>query len=208
MNASRRVLAKRFIDEYWSYYLQIENDVIDTFNYVEPDIRNFIAFSRKYKDLLSSIGSEVDVVGKSIAELIDTNDNKLPDSRIAHWGYVVEQRFPGISSVTIDVRGFFQLTPWNNWANEKAKDKNGRVIYRLKDGSSNPEWWRAYNKTKHRRRSLANPEDSNYERANLKNVLNGLAGLFALEITLAEVIGHVPLPEEPQSKLFKLIDTK
>lgn len=208
MNVDRSVLAKRYFDEYWSYYLQIENDVIDTFNYVEPDSRNFGSFSRKYKDLLSAIGSEVDVVGKSIAELIDTNDKKLPDAHIAHWGLVVERRFPHISSVTLDVRGIFQLTPWNNWANEKSKDKNERVIYRLKDGSSNPEWWRAYNKTKHRRRSLANPEDSNYERANLKNVLNGLAGLFALEMSLAEVVGRVPLPEEPQSKLFKLIDAK
>lgn len=208
MNVDRSVLAKRYFDEYWSYYLQIENDVIDTFNYVEPDSRNFGSFSRKYKDLLSAIGSEVDVVGKSIAELIDTNDKKLPDAHIAHWGLVVERRFPHISSVTLDVRGIFQLTPWNNWANEKSKDKNERVIYRLKDGSSNPEWWRAYYKTKHRRRSLANPEDSNYERANLKNVLNGLAGLFALEMSLAEVVGRVPLPEEPQSKLFKLIDAK
>lgn len=208
MNANRSVLAKRFIDEYWSYYLQIENDVIDTFNYVEPDSRNFGSFSHKFKDLLSAIGSEVDVVGKSIAELIDPNDKKLSEAPIAHWGFVVERCSPFISSATIDMRGNFQLMPWKNWANEKSKDINDRVIYKLKNGSSNPEWWRAYNKTKHRRRSLANPEDSNYERANLKNVLNGLAGLFALEITLAEVIGCDSLTEELQSKLFKLIDTE
>ena len=204
----RSALAKRFIDEYWSYYLQIENDVIDTFSYVEPDIRNFSTFSRKYKDLLSAIGSEVDVVGKSIAELVDTNDKKLADAHIAHWGFVVERFFPRISSAAVSMRGNIQLVPWKNWSNEIAKDKNKHTIYRLQSASSNPEWWKAYNKTKHRRRSLANPEDSNYERANLKNVISGLAGLFTLETILAEVIGRGSLPEKPQSKLFKLSDTE
>lgn len=208
MTVSGSALAKRFIDEYWSYYLQIENDVVDTFDYVEPDSRNFGVYSRKYKDLLSAIGSEVDVVGKSIAELVVTNDKKLADAQIARWGFAVERFFPHISSAAVTMRGNIQLTPWKNWSNEMAKVKNNRIIYRLKNGSSNPEWWIAYNKTKHRRRSLANPEDSNYERANLKNVLSGLAGLFTLEMILAEATGRVFQSVDPQSKLFKLIDAE
>lgn len=208
MIENRGALLSKFIDEYWLYYLQIESDVVETFNYVEPDSKNFDAFSRRYKDLLSAIGSEVDVVGKSIAEIVDTRDKKLADAHIAHWGFVIEQFFPNISSVLVVMRGNIQFTPWKNWANERARDKKNRIIYRLKGNSKNPEWWIAYNKTKHRRKSLANPDDSKYDRANLKNVLNSLAGLFSLEMFLAEVVGHTLLPEEPQSKIFKLSNMK
>lgn len=206
MDANMTALSQRFVSEYWSYYQHIENDVASTFKYVELDEINFDTYSRHYKDLLSAIGSEVDVVGKSIAELVDTTDKKLSKAPISHWGFVVEKACPRISAATVRTQSGICFSPWKNWKNEVAQDKNQRTLYRLVKGAENPEWWRAYNKTKHRRKSLTNPDDSSYEKANLGNVLNALAGLLILEIVLKDVIGQDRFTKELRSEIFPSID--
>ena len=177
-------LQQRFMHDYWSYYLEIERDVQNTFRYVELDTKNSRAYSREYKNLLDSIGSEVDVVGKTVAELCSPNDAELKRAPIAHWGYIVQQAASHISEASISLDNGSQITPWKNWRNEQGRNKKGNIIYRLQKGAENPEWWRAYNKTKHRRKSLAHPDESSFERANQENVVTALAGLYLLELLL------------------------
>lgn len=196
------VLRQQFMHDYWDYYLEIERDVQNTFRYVEPDKPNFRAYSREYKNLLDSIGSEVDVVGKSIAELHSPNDTKLKKAPIPHWGFMVQQAALHISDASVSFGAGIQITPWRNWRNEQAINKAGNVIYRLEKGAENPEWWRAYNRTKHRRKSLARPNDSSYERANLENVLAALAGLYLLELLLGVQVGVSVIQLMRASALF------
>lgn len=42
------------------------------------------------------------------------------------------------------------------------------------------EWWNAYNLVKHNRTEKDENENWNYEKANLKNVLFAMAGLFII----------------------------
>ena len=186
---NEQALQQQFMHDYWSYYLEIERDVQNTFRYVELDKKNFSVYSREYKNLLDSIGSEADVVGKSVAELHFPDDAKLKKAPIAHWGYAVQQAAPHIIDASISLDGGIRIVPWKNWRDEQAVNEVGNITYRLQKGAENPEWWRAYNKTKHRRKSLVHPDDSSYERANLKNVLAALGGLYLLELLLGAKAG-------------------
>lgn len=195
-------LHQQFMRDYWNYYLEIERDVQDTFRYVELDKKNFRTYSREYKKLLDSIGSEVDVVGKSIAELYAPEDTKMKKAPISRWGYAVQQAASHIAEASVSLNNDLMITPWKNWRNEWVLNKTGKVTYRLQNGAENPEWWRAYNKTKHRRKSLVRPDDSSYERANQENVVSALAGLYLLELLLGTKVGAPIAQLKRASALF------
>lgn len=194
-----------FKDEYWGYYLQLERDVIDTFRYVEPTKENLGTYSRQYQTLLNAIGSETDVTGKSIAEFFLPDNRELSDAPIAHWGYVVQQSLTGIEQAHVSMHDKFEMQPWKGWLNEPYYNKNNALRYRLVKSARNPEWWTAYNKTKHRRKSLVHPDESNYRRANLKNVLSALAGLFVLEHLFLNQASPSDAKQTETSSLFKLL---
>lgn len=103
------------------------------------------------------------------------------------------------------MQGKIVMQPWKGWADEPYTTKNGITRYRLAHKKTNPEWWLAYNSTKHRRKSLIHPSESSYQRANLGNTLSALAGLHVLEKLFLAQIG----PSENQlvetSELFEFI---
>lgn len=195
-------LAESFQNDYWFFYLSLEKQLIATFDYVEPSQDHFKTYSRKYLGLLQALGSEVDVCGKSLAELLNPNEKDLDNCNIAKWGFFIQSDYPLISLNTVLAPNLgLSLTPWKNWKNESYRDKKNVLRYRLTKDSENPAWWVSYNKTKHRRKSLLNPDDSCYNRANLGNVLNAAAGLFLLELALANA---AELPKPESSQLFKV----
>lgn len=198
-------IASRFLQEYWDYYLMLERDLIDTFRYVELDKINWKTYSREYQSLLSTIGSEVDVAGKSIAEIYAPDNKKISEAPIATWGYFVQQNLPCIEKACVETSRGQLIQPWKNWQHEPARSKTGAERHRLVKGRSNPEWWTAYNKTKHRRKSLVRPEQSSYERANLSNVVSALAGLYVLEQLFFTDIAPLVGQSARRSNLFKLI---
>jgi len=66
-------------------------------------------------------------------------------------------KYPKFASVKILVPKYnVSFKPWEEW-----------------DSSSRPDWWTGYNKIKHQR-------DVNFEKANLKNALHSVGGLFSL----------------------------
>lgn len=195
-------LAGNFQNDYWSFYLSLEKQLITTFDYVEPSQEHFETYSRKYLGLLQTLGSEVDVCGKSLAEFLNPDEKGLDNCGIAKWGYFIQSNYPLFTTNTVLVPDLgISFTPWDNWKNEPYRDKHNTLRYRLTEGSKNPTWWVSYNKTKHRRKSLLNPEESCYGRANLGNVLNAAAGLFLLELTIAKATN---IPEPKNSQLFKV----
>jgi len=80
------------------------------------------------------------------------------------------------------------LQPFRNWSN--------RTTYK------SPDWWGPYNEVKHDR-------INNLKKANLKNVVNALAGLYVLEMYLVKYIGNgdndYDVPNDI-SRLFKMYD--
>ena len=174
-------LLYQFKSNYWSYYLSLEERLSSLSKYIEFDVSLRNTYSQELFSLLQAVGSEVDVCGKSIAEYYYPDDDKLKDAHIGRWGFVVQTKLPSIMSQSVTNPLGLRCIPWANWRHEKTTDKNGKVTFKLSANKSNPEWWRAYNATKHRRRSLVHPDDSAYDRATLKNVLFGMAALYVLE---------------------------
>ena len=62
---------EEFISKVWGYYIILENDFINTFQYVEPVDDNNLTYSKEYSKLLLSICSEVDILCKELCKLIE-----------------------------------------------------------------------------------------------------------------------------------------
>ena len=57
----------------WSFYLRLENDFIDSLNYVHFSPNNYSTYSIEFERLLLSICSEIDVLCKLLCKVIDPN---------------------------------------------------------------------------------------------------------------------------------------
>ena len=103
----------------------------------------------------------------------------LPDERadnIEAYRKTLGLLEPSIATVNVSLPRFgLELTPWANWQEDRS-----------------PDWWVAHNKVKHERGAY-------FPRANLKNVLNAMGGLFIALVFYyliqTEVIRLAPVPE-------------
>ena len=136
--------------------MAIEGDIKKLSRYIEFDESNFKVYSIELSRLLLTACSEVDVVMKELCKLIDPNSKA---ENINGYKRVIKEKLLYIvnGGVNCPLYGL-TLFPWSKWK-----------------GEGNPEWWVSYNKVKHER-------NNNYRRANLKNVLNAVAGLFVVNI--------------------------
>ena len=186
-----------FCKHYWEYYLVLEKDFLQTEQYISFDLGddylyngtthtnygNSKAFSNEFVKQYQAICSEVDVILKSICvELGNPSANdtyKYTPTILTHWTNIVNQK---VNFKEIE------LQPFSNW--KQAPD------YKSSD------WWQPYNDVKHER-------VDNYQKANLKNVVNALAGLYILENYLIKFIGdrdkEYDVPNDISS-LFEMID--
>ena len=196
----------QFIKSYWNYYIELEDQLLETKKYVDFDESNYKTFSVEYLKLLQATCSEIDVVGKIIAEYYDNSFKKVENKNIQKWGLLVHSAFPEIETSTVSFLNDKEIAPWTNWDYETYYDKGNKFRYRLKDGKKTPAWWMAYNKVKHERTSPYKEGKTNYSRANLENLILAMAALYIIEMkfikrlssdgTTADVIN--------QSKLFSV----
>lgn len=139
---------------HWNYFLALESDVERLARFVEFTTDNFGAYSIEMAHLFLAAASEVDVVAKQLCSAIG---EEYKASNIEQYRSVLRDRFPDLerSSVFLPRYGL-ELKPWDNWRKDET-----------------PDWWRAHNSVKHQR-------GEHFSQANLKNVLNAMAGLFLL----------------------------
>lgn len=168
-----------FCATFWRYYLMLESDYKETELFVEPnlgencsystssgnihDFGNSRTYSLNFVKLLNVICAEVDAISRSICkELLGKHvDNMKGFAKeiLKIWPDIVQQ----------EVEYYYKiLKPFEGW---KATDKK-----------STPKWWSAYTSCKHGR-------EENFQEANLKNVVNALAGLYILELYYVREIG-------------------
>ncbi len=162
------------IEAHWNYFLAIENDLDRLSRYIEFDERNWKCFSIEISRILLTSAAEVDVVCKQLCKKISPVSSA---ENINQYRYEIKGAFPKIPDFEVLLPRYgLNLKPWSNW-----KDVNGV-----------PDWWTAYNKIKHHR-------DSEYQRANLKNALNSVAGLFVVTLYLYKEKANegelIPSPE-------------
>lgn len=190
---------EEFCKYHWEYFLVLEKDLLDIERYISFDLGddnfyisttpteygNSKCFSNEFVKQYQAICSEVDVLLKTICcELGNTSAEKMDT------GYTptVLNRWPDIINQKVQMKNGTDLQPFINWKNVP--------------NYQSPDWWTPYNKVKHKR-------IENYKSANLKNVLNALAGLYVLEIYLAKFIGdrdgEYDVPNDI-SKLFSMVN--
>ena len=147
------------------------------------NIGNSMTFSNEYIKQYQTICSEIDVVMKSICNELG---NSSADN-IKGYTPVILSKWSNITQQKVKIRDI-ELQPFMNWKDEP--------------NYKSPDWWKPYNKVKHERIDY-------YKMANLKNVLNSLAGLFILENYFIKYIGDrdndMDVPNDI-SKMFKMIN--
>jgi len=139
---------------HWNYFLAIESDVAVLSRFVEFTNDNFTTYSLEMTHILIAAASEVDVVAKLLCKKV--NPDVFPE-KMNKYREVLNPALPTIKDMTVTIRRFgLTLTPWSYWR------------YNL-----TPQWWSDHNHVKHER-------NLNFKKANLKNTLNSMTGLFVL----------------------------
>ncbi len=140
--------------EYWTYFLALEQDFFATDRYVCINSNNAATFSIEYAQLLLRIGSEIDTLFKVYFEL---HGISIKRPNIDSYKELILAKMPNFVKGTVRVdETDLEFVPWASW-----------------DTGDNPIWWKAYNEVKHERYK-------NFEKANLRNTLEALSGLFIL----------------------------
>lgn len=211
------------IRNYWEYYLELESEFFETKRYVQFDERNNTTFSVEFLKLFQAVCSEIDVVGKHIASIIDPNFNTKKCKNIYQWWIEIQDTL----FINTNVRDFFidnknkkqlkdisimnyvvdkEYCPWANFAVERYIDAKGSNRIRTIQGTKIPSWWSEYNDVKHHRAETTKEGVYNFLKANLHNVLNSIAALYLLELAVLELSANDSDDCEHfknESKLFK-----
>lgn len=187
-----------FCKHHWEYYMVLERDFLEIERYVSfelgdnylyvgnthADLGNSMTFSSEFIKQYQGICSEVDVIMKSICKELGN-----PAANDMEHGYTptILQNWGEIKNQKVKLKDI-ELQPFLNW--EQAPNYKS------------PDWWTPYNKVKHER-------IVNYKKANLKNVVNALAGLYILENYLVKYIGDrdndMDVPNDI-SYIFEMVD--
>ncbi len=158
---------------HWNYFLALEKNLEVLSRYNEFTESNFMCYSLEISRILFSVASEVDMAAKQLCIKINPTSTA---SDINQYRDEIKAALPSLHSFRATIPRFgLQLTPWSNW----------------NDVTGIPDWWTAYNKVKHQR-------NTHYDRGNLKNCLNAIAGLFVIILYVyqekAENAELVPIP--------------
>ena len=175
-----------FLQNYWNYYLVLENRFINAVNYVALNSDNYNTYSFEFVNLILLIGSELDVTMKYLSGISEGDR-----ASIQNYADKILVEYPEILTREIKIQGMADTCkPFEGWNVDHPADS---LV-----------GWNAYNSVKHGR-------VSNLKEAKLINVLNLLACLYVIENyvlkDVAEENDDIDIPDQ-DSKLFVLKDWK
>jgi hypothetical protein len=162
---------------YWEYYKDLERQFENFLESVPYISGNENTYSFRLANLILAIGAHIDSAFKEIARypefstkypLIlkkETGEPKNPTIR-DYYDLAVEYKLPQRKVMFKRLPEREQMIPFEQYA-------------KVGDTVKTPDWWRVYNGVKHH-------FSENFEKANLKNIRDALAGAFLLNII------HVP----------------
>ena len=202
-----------FINNYWHYYQELENEFLQVRKYVEFSENNFNTYSIELLKLYQAACSEIDVVGKILAAEVN-KDYKVEDkSSIYKWWFEIQDRCVLVEGEKnyalieneVKLLDMICIKPWASFKVEKYFDKRNNIRYRCLEKYKTPTWWSDYNKVKHQRISLSKDDKLkiNYTKANLKNTAYSFSALYILLIAYAEVLNI--RDRLTNSKLFEVL---
>jgi hypothetical protein len=165
---------------HWNYFLALEEDLDRLSRYVDLADGNDSTYSIEIARLFLAASSEVDVVLKQLARKI--NSSSKADNINKYYTDISIHYTNFIKFEVLLPRYGLSLKPWINWS-----------------ANTSPCWWQDHNKVKHER-------NKHFNKANLKNCLNSVAGLFVAVLHLyAEEGENGDLLQLP--KLFNVGDS-
>ena len=189
-----------YIQQHWEYYCILEEDFFNTIRYVELDlgdnnlylgtsvsnVGNSMTYSIEFVKQYQSICSATEDIMKSIcAQLNKTNAGNM--ERDYTPIILSDVFFQKLIGQKVKARRQ-ELQPFMNWSISPYKS---------------PDWWSVYNDVKHNR-------NAEFVNANLKNVLNSLAGLYILNQYLVKKIAdeqgnQFDVPNS-RTKIFEMVN--
>ena len=196
-----------FLKSYWSHYVLLEKDFLETQRYLEIDEFNAKAYSNEYLKQYQSICSEIDVFCKEFCKILDSTSTA---ENIHHYCKYIIDSYNDFADKKIYVRAWQKdIQPWLNWNYKINTNKNGVS----KVSSTPPKWWTIYNKVKHQRTTAMSSYGNIpfYKHANQENIVNALGALFILETTCFSLLSqqagkmlNVPLPFSQVFEMYNL----
>ena len=185
----------KFCSVFWRYYLALEKDFMETERFVSfdladnylqsvdgNDLENSNVYSIEYIKQYQAIVSEIDVLLKEICKELGNDYASCMDR-----GYtpviLADDFWKRIVNQKVRMREI-ELQPFWGWKSIPYKS---------------PAWWGQYNDVKHNR-------TEKYKEANLKNVLNALAGLYALENYYVKFVADKANEQNPEDKVYDVPD--
>lgn len=164
---------------HWNYFLALEEDLNRLSRFIKFTEDNNETYSIEIARLFLSTCSEVDVVSKQLCEKVDPGSNP---GNIVDYRNILKRELPDLVNFEVTIPRFgTELNPWINWNEDKS-----------------PYWWSEHNDVKHERHN-------HFDKANLKNCINAMGGLFGLLLHLyndeAREGDLIPVP-----KLFNVSD--
>jgi hypothetical protein len=144
----------------WNYFFCLEDDVSNMARWIEFTVENEAVYSIELARLLMTATAECDVIAKALCKSLDPQSRA---SSIGSYQPLLTQASPRLPEAEVAIPRFGKtLHPWQNWAKANTP----------------PLWWTANNRVKHHRAE-------HFREANLKNVLNAVAGLMVLLVLLS-----------------------
>lgn len=200
-------LFEKVIKNYWDYYKELEGEFLSIRRYVDFLEKNHNAFSVEFLKLFQAVCSEIDVLGKAMAQIANSGFSKKDEnSNITKWWTFIQNEYTiaegpltqfnqSIKPVQVPLQeykcfllGDYEVQPWKGFVTEQYENTKKAICYRNISGSQTPSWWREYNAVKHNRITI-NEQDTNYEKANLGNVIKAFSALYILERALMDTVG-------------------
>ena len=148
---------KRYIAK--NYFYQ-EERFMQTFRYVELDMRNSDTFSMEYSSILSDVGRIFSSTMEELYKQIDPKPVEKPN--IGHFRPLLLYHVTQINGQLVYVNPLKHTDKYIIFPYSAFNNSNGT-----------PEWWGAYNRIKH-------GDIHNYKLGNLKNTITALAATFLL----------------------------
>jgi hypothetical protein len=140
---------------HWNYFLCLEDDIERLSRWIEFSPENESVYSIELARLLMTAAAEVDVVARALCKLIEPNARA---ESITSYQSVLMAAVPMLPQAIVELPRYgLSFQPWLNWKTPKTP----------------PQWWSGNNKVKHHR-------SEHFKQANLRNVLNAVAGLLLL----------------------------
>jgi len=140
------------------YFISLEQELENSFNYIEPENDNLKCYGAKYVSLLNSVCIEFESLSKI---LIKHHRPKTVVGTIGEIKQNLLELFPNFSENEVEITRLNESrAPFKEWSEDSKLD-----------------WWSAYTDIKHNR-------IKNYSNASLSNVLDGMAALIVIIVYL------------------------